>query len=1707
MDRYVEELLHTLVRVTDTPFANGPVLTTLRQALGLDLNDYRNGVTQTIYGELDPSKSTTTARYKTLAIAYAVSKTANKGYDYGSKYIKPGTSPSLDEKLATEARKIAVPLYRNYLEMGIKNQGSEQDPDFLTLFTDPDFCIAFARKVLQPEFINDQLIAVYAGGNKAYPQGIAYLYERMRRTLAVMPADRADIHGKSPELVSRTAAGDQWKLIAEKHEHFINNPQQLAEFLDKSLPLKWSDQDVLQEPSFPAIGDSFNIEFIKSQDMMDLAQSACSKTDSKEEVATHFLSGAPPPIITYTYYGRDLIDWMNKQAAGGYSDVFSHGDVYSTSKYSNALTFGSCFVSGTKVRTDRDSVPIEQLMHGDRVLARLPGSYGVVSNEKVEVPTGGTVWLYGFNDEEPFFTGGHIFITKAGPKAMVPEIARMESPDIQVHQIAAGDVFYKINDRDSTTYTEVEITKITTKRYSLDNVYGVHFRKGAKGTCSYHANGYLVVANYPEITLNRLQDNFLTLSHKEQQSFSKAFASIPSSLKTTFGPVLTESFEKAFVNKSTSLAHHFTSQKAQYKSKTDKYHLSSHNLVRHFPLLHWNNFRKRKVSLHSHEPDYTQKIRDINNVTGHILPQISVSQGSVLIDNKLVKHARVDRKEIHWSRPLGDDESGEWEHGMLQTSADGFWAQGAIGTGPSPSATPATHSLSTLKNTVSVAAASTANDYNLLCSVQGASNDGTFKTTTAADSTAYPGNCNWGTLQKVEIGLSLTPKGAVQVKVTFPDIDANWGDDDPLDILYTSTSAVDQAKWVLNVTINAVPGMEEFLAGACSPGTLPFSIINLKVDLATNNAWGDFTELLQTGDDTWGPGAIRAVQCPYSPKVSALKNTALNAIKKSNLQASTGAPQALTANLHTTSSNVHLEPSPLTAHLSTLAATENADLPISFLQTMTTPADADLHAHSQNYMMAAAGYWRTSDETAVFGDEKAALDKTLPDALKSNLPAECQTFIGSQFSKSLLNYSMSRNTTYQGKYNDAQKEKLQFWWTGKTPKCLAHQKEYNDVTAITARIAFNDLADDNFKQYRDSPTDYANQLYEAVTDDSILNNLATSVILGNQNLVWKFSHSRHSLEVLASNDSNHEEQVNRYCAILNALDRQNRHFDQTLWSLVQQKQFLILAAGSPTFDDDFSTFMKSYMEDLANKVASGDPSVDDDLKKEMKTDLDQLYATVQVTNAKDLAFQLFDAQTDLMENILIVIDFYKRRPMTGAQANAQGFFSKLEEKLDNTRFKAAFPYLKGIMMVGMQAYALYKAISFLMDWKDLSEAQRASAVLTCLEAVLRAIHDLASTWAEMRPMEPSSSAFKVRCVRWSNASKGRVKIEDEAGNEKPVIDQESVANVETIQEDGTIPPNAEPRSASEQIAESGATTQAEASTNLTKEFSLSSAVVEGVMVAVNISSAVVLGMELAKEWKRVDDGIRAMDTINLVVVCTQAVTGIIGVGAMVVGAELACLPGIGLLVCAAGIVMMFVEQFVPHPKPDPVQDYLDDHGYTYINALDSPPTPELQYTAVKSTLPSGQVQLDMTVTQPAQLNPQPMVKQLIAKIFAGTSDSDIFLPPTTDINNNVTAYEITWSLVDSVNGGFQIAGNDMPDDNDHSLLCRVYPTTAATYTNKGATLESAGTSIIGVGHTLRFKVVGTPNPAFKSMLGSITEILENPPEGVSGSDVIWSFTV
>ncbi|KAF8847062.1 hypothetical protein BDZ45DRAFT_782455 [Acephala macrosclerotiorum] len=344
----------------------------------------------------------------------------------------------------------------------------------------------------RPRFIHHQLIEVYASGNPAYAQSIAYLYEQIRETISKAPQSKAGLlGGLSLGEISKKSASFHWTPFARACFPFTKKDNSLREVLELSVP----NEEALQGYSFPLLA-----------------------------VRSTSLCGAPVPESS-------LKRKLERAAQRRKVHLPAPADV----------------LRPIILSQHSGDVAIEDLTPGTKVLARLPGDYGILSDEDVtaSIDDGNHCWIYEFNDAEPFFTPGHIFITKAGVKSIKPEIAREENPGIQVHQLNVGDVLLKISG-DGSVYREFLLKSFSTKHITGSDMFGLHFRKGDKGACTYHANGFLVVANYPEITINRLKEGMTILSPKEHRRFAALLQTRSlnyPSLKTIFGFGLIKSLE------------------------------------------------------------------------------------------------------------------------------------------------------------------------------------------------------------------------------------------------------------------------------------------------------------------------------------------------------------------------------------------------------------------------------------------------------------------------------------------------------------------------------------------------------------------------------------------------------------------------------------------------------------------------------------------------------------------------------------------------------------------------------------------------------------------------------------------------------------------------------------------------------------------------------------------------------------------------------------------------------------------------------------------------------------------------------------------------------------------------------------------------------------------------------------------------------------
>ena len=215
-----------------------------------------------------------------------------------------------------------------------------------------------------------------------------------------------------------------------------------------------------------------------------------------------------------------------------------------------------CFVPGTPVLIcDEDElieVPIDEVGAGDAVVS----GHGVLSRctaEAVRIPLLCDAPVYGINDDPPFFSAGHLFLTPDGWRALDPATARSENPDRDVAPLQEGDLVYVVGSRvrageehgacyehrageercgGGITHRTVRVDRITRAVLPAGSwLYGLHL----DGDPSYHAHGYCVGANYPVFTERRMAEGFSLLSAAERDLVRDALAPVMPLLTRALG--------------------------------------------------------------------------------------------------------------------------------------------------------------------------------------------------------------------------------------------------------------------------------------------------------------------------------------------------------------------------------------------------------------------------------------------------------------------------------------------------------------------------------------------------------------------------------------------------------------------------------------------------------------------------------------------------------------------------------------------------------------------------------------------------------------------------------------------------------------------------------------------------------------------------------------------------------------------------------------------------------------------------------------------------------------------------------------------------------------------------------------------------------------------------------------------------------------------
>ncbi|GLI70582.1 hypothetical protein VaNZ11_015508 [Volvox africanus] len=362
------------------------------------------------------------------------------------------------------------------------------------------------------------------------------------------------------------------------------------------------------------------------------------------------------PSYTDITYGVELLKWLDRDGPAS----AKHYGLRTNARPNNMIrethkSPGGCFVPGTLVLlANGTSIPIEEIKEGSKILCRNACNVrnwsrcvGIASSERVISISKSPFRVFGFNKKTPFFTAEHVFFTTTGLRALDPHMARAQNPWLEVGNLRLNDVVKRATE--DGCY-QLERIKHFTSSLVTGSVHGVHLREGLR---SYHANGYLVYLNYPELTIDRMILGLRNLPVSQQLHFAKYIQGAKHIFGGVIGRFLPDAMDRAIA---TIASNNWLLMEKPKPEVLEQYGSKRHAL---------HNLNTTFI-LKPHTPKGTTPAK--LHPAGATC--VALSRGHVFVNNELVRNARLIGDQVHWTRTVtvpgrtGRDEV-HFEHGAI----------------------------------------------------------------------------------------------------------------------------------------------------------------------------------------------------------------------------------------------------------------------------------------------------------------------------------------------------------------------------------------------------------------------------------------------------------------------------------------------------------------------------------------------------------------------------------------------------------------------------------------------------------------------------------------------------------------------------------------------------------------------------------------------------------------------------------------------------------------------------------------------------------------------------------------------------------------------------------------------------------------------------------------------------------------------------------
>jgi hypothetical protein len=563
-----------------------------------------------------------------------------------------------------------------------------------------------------------------------------------------------------------------------------------------------------------------------------------------------------------------------------------------------------------------------------------------------------------------------------------------------------------------------------------------------------------------------------------------------------------------------------------------------------------------------------------------------------------------------------------------------------------------------------------------------------------------------------------------------------------------------------------------------------------------------------------------------------------------------------------------------TADLEALAGPlHEVDLSLSDLMSLD-PAGADSIAQQkfQDYIAYACD---DGDRSTLLGIGKPIL--TPPE---QQVIADFASYYQNTLCPAFITYSICRLSEEQGgpknNLSDAEKLKLKYFWSdGKTL-----DKNYNLVSSRITQIAY-ETAQARLSLYVNDSKDWATILHDELKTTPQLNQAVMSFIANNYKLTQINAHS----ELLLALQPKPTIVLPTKAKCTLASD-----YHQTVWYYITGRstaRVVVKTDGSArNSPDDIATWIVDWVQRFCTSFATASQPPGGTLTAADYARAHEIAAEVEI-EMTHLGGQ--QALRDIISREL------------AAGNNDRNLLGALQNFVKNSKFAKGL--LKALALAAFM-YGLISSISAFKNWSNLSDEQRAQAIVDMVDLGAK----LLATIADADPPE-----IYRALTDWDS-------VMDDLAED---IARNMFSDLEEGEElFGPVLPG---------LAESG---EGSAGSLFKQMFGEDSTLMEGATVLAAAGAVAFSTYQIYEDFKNDAGATREALDIIIGVANLAALTGTL---LLAVGVETTATAALGPIGAAIGLVLALVEMFLPQPEPErPTDKYLDDHGRAFVSSLPAP---------------------------------------------------------------------------------------------------------------------------------------------------------------------------